>query len=87
MVEVPITLGAWEMQITLEGILLYIVLGVALIILIFWMWQVMSVINSRKNPTEKGLWLILLILPGTNFLAAIVWFVARRMEKKKRRSK
>lgn len=85
MVDVPITLGTWKMQITLEGIWLYIIAILLLLIFIFWIWQVISVIYSKKNPTEKGLWLILLILPGTNLLAALVWFITRRMEKRKKR--
>lgn len=68
------------------------ILGLSLIwtiilmfIIVFVIWQLISMLTSRIAPVSKGVWFILFIL--ASFLTAIVWLFAKPRNKSKRRKK
>lgn len=70
----------------LSGIwmVLFLVIGLALII--FWIIQLVSVLNSRKSSTEKAVWVVLFLI---TYIAALAWWISKGIDKetKKRRKR
>ncbi|MAG47922.1 hypothetical protein CL617_04915 [archaeon] len=63
----------------------WFIFSLALFLLIFWIWQLVTMINSNIKKTEKGLWFIAFLVFG--FITAFVWLIVKPKKRRKRRKR
>lgn len=67
-------------QVTQTPLIFGIVIVVGILLLAFIVWQFFSMLGSRINKTQKGLWIVAFVV--ATLLTAIAWFFVKPKKKR-----